>query len=120
MLRSRAHTQPLEPQRTAAAPARPQSVGLSDKLRRAFHSAPFTLVGFQSTRLRSRFDPKTEIRAKPKWCAIGPEIHVRRTAGMPVGCRARGQAQWKAAGAESSRSASAEVLSFAWRLIKEL
>ena len=55
-----------------------------------------------------------------KWCAIGPWIHARGTAGMPVGCSARGQAQWKAAGAESSRSASAEVLSFAWRLIKEL
>ena len=33
-----------------------------------------------------------------KWCAIGPGIHARGTAGMPVGCSARGQAQWKAAG----------------------
>ena len=33
-----------------------------------------------------------------KWCAIGPWIHARGTAGMPVGCSARGQAQWKAAG----------------------
>ena len=32
-----------------------------------------------------------------KWCAIGPGIHARGTAGMPVGCSARGQAQWKAA-----------------------
>ena len=39
----------------------------------------------------------------------GLRIHVRGTAGMPVGCRARGQAQWKAAGAET-RAAPCRVL----------
>ena len=44
-----------------------------------------------------------------EWCAIGPGIHARGTAGMPVGCSARGQAQWKAAGAET-RAAPWRVL----------